>query len=202
MSISLTTASGDSVSSFGAGNSAFSQGTPVNAASFGGTLFGTALASASQSPVTPTAAASTSDLGYQDLTKSSRGVAAKGTMKPTAPIAGERQLTADEDMAKPDATPMGMLAKKLGGPDKTDKTPAEGKQAQPQNAGAAGRALTRGLATGVIRAGQVLNDAWPRQEPTGRNANAAYGAAEAAPGSAPGGMFSASGAPDDTAEDS
>lgn len=73
MSISLTTASGDAVSSFGAGNTTFSQGAATNTAAFGQQdLFGPRLNSSGQSvttpgTTTPTAPGSTKSLNYINL---------------------------------------------------------------------------------------------------------------------------------------
>lgn len=181
MSISLTTASGDPVSSFGSGNSQFSTGSRVNVGSFGqSALFGTGLASAGQTPTTMTKAASTGDLGYQDPLESRPG-AGGGGMQPEAPGAGGgRQLNAPKGALKKDMTPMSAAVKRLA----PDKKPGE----QMPNAGSV---LAGGAARGAIGLGRTIRGAM------GRSDNFAAGQSEA---TTPG-TFSASGAADTAEED-
>lgn len=176
------------MSSFGSGSSQWATGTTTNAATFGsGSLFGPHLASRGQSMTTPgaitaTAAGDTSKLGYSDPTEG-HGISGS-PMQPVAPCQHLRQLTASKGMMKPDSTPMGLAAKKLGPQPQPGQTPeqvAEGK----------GRALVGAAARGV---GNAIN--------AGRNASFGYGSAEARTGQEmPGGVFSAAGAANDLDED-
>ncbi len=81
MSVFLNDANGNNISTFGAGTSAYAQGTPVNAAAFGAqSLFSgiTANGASATTPgtITPTTAGDTSALHYTDLSS-----------KPEAPVA-------------------------------------------------------------------------------------------------------------------
>ena len=194
MSIFLTTASGEPLNSFG-GSSQWAQGT-TNDAEFSSqpnSLFGWNLnrgdSATTPAAISSTTASSTSDLGYQDAADAAPG-AHNGMMQPETPPPGTRQLNATyKSVGKLDkTTPMGAAIKKAGTP---EKLPGQQVDKTPPNPAAV-------IAGKVAGAGQA---AW-NQYQQGRNANAAYGAAEAVPGQKmPGGMFGASGTPDDTIED-
>ena len=179
MTVSLTDAEGRPVSAFGS-NSQWSQGAVTNPAEFGNSdLFGRNLArglSTTPAPISATTAGST-DLGFTDPLKSAPG-AHGSPMSPRPP-----STATPAPQTAPGKTQTGGTAGQLvkaatdrWGPKDSEQDEAPTDKTPPNPAEAA--------VTGAVKLGQHL---WK-------------GATEGR-GSVPGGLFSASGAAEDLAED-
>ena len=193
MTVALSDASGNPISAFGS-NSQWNQGAVTNSAQFSSqqnSLFGRSLnARSATTPalISTTTAGSTSKIGYTDPTAGSRrGAGSGGQLNPVAPPTATPTQQAAPGKAQTGGT-MGQLAdaaKAKWGPQ-----PGPGEQAPTPSPSPS--ATGRAVAVGAYNAGKA---AYSRLKEFGS------GATEARDGTAPSGMFSATGVAEDLAGD-
>lgn len=202
MSVYLKDVAGAPLSSFSQGSTQWaSGGDNGGSAQFGQSpLFGKGLASTGRSATTPAAtsitrAGSTANLGFTDLTRGHGGGAGSGgQMNPVAP-----QAPVSSTSAAPKTQTGGTVgqladaAKAKWGPQPApgEQTPGTGSGQTPTPPPSSPSATGRAVATGLYSMGRA---AYGRLKAFGSGATEARG-------SAPSGLFSASGVADDLAED-